>query len=95
MGIYIKGMEMPKNCLECVFYRNTSPTYDYCCISTVIPKGYVPEDCPLVEEKTGEWILNDNGTYSCSLCQSWIPNEQHHYARYCLHCGARMVDSNE
>lgn len=41
-------------------------------------------------EKTGKWILNDNGTYSCSLCQSWIPNEQHHYARYCLCCGARM-----
>ena len=41
-------------------------------------------------EKIGKWILNDNGTYSCSLCQSWIPNEQHHYARYCLHCGARM-----
>lgn len=43
-------------------------------------------------EKTGEWILNDNGTFSCSLCQSWIPNEQHHYARYCLYCGARMVE---
>ena len=41
-------------------------------------------------EKTGKWILNDNGTFSCSLCQSWIPNEQHHYARYCLYCGARM-----
>lgn len=39
--------------------------------------------------KHGRWIKNDNGTYSCSECQSWIPNEQHHYARYCLYCGAR------
>ena len=42
------------------------------------------------ERKTGEWIRNDNGTYSCSLCQSWIPKEQRHYARYCLYCGADM-----
>ena len=38
----------------------------------------------------GEWIRNDNGTYSCSVCQSWIPEEQHYYARYCLYCGADM-----
>ncbi len=38
----------------------------------------------------GEWVKNNNGTYSCSLCQSWIPNEQHSYARFCLHCGADM-----
>ena len=42
------------------------------------------------ENKHGEWIKNDNGTYSCSLCQSWIPKEQHYYAQYCLHCGADM-----
>ena len=38
----------------------------------------------------GHWIRNDNGTYSCSKCQSWIPNEQYYYARYCLFCGAKM-----
>ena len=42
------------------------------------------------ERKTGKWIRNDNGTYSCSVCQSWIPKEQHCYARYCLYCGADM-----
>lgn len=42
------------------------------------------------ERKKGEWIRNDNGTYSCSVCQSWIPKEQHNYARYCLYCGADM-----
>ena len=40
--------------------------------------------------KHGHWIRNDNGTYSCSECKSWIPNEQHYYARYCLFCGAQM-----
>ena len=42
------------------------------------------------ERKKGKWKKNDNGTYSCSLCQSWIPSEQHYYAKYCLHCGAKM-----
>jgi len=42
------------------------------------------------EVKHGEWIQNDNGTWSCNRCHSWIPNEQHEYARYCLCCGADM-----
>lgn len=40
--------------------------------------------------KHGRWIDNNNKTWSCSICQSWIPDEQHSYARYCLHCGAKM-----
>jgi len=49
------------------------------------------EKLPSAEQrKKSEWIKNDNGTYSCSVCQSWIPEEQHHYARYCLYCGAEM-----
>ena len=43
----------------------------------------------------GHWVRNDNGTYSCSECQSWIPNEQHYYARYCLFCGAKMGGERE
>lgn len=42
----------------------------------------------------GKWIRNDNGTYSCSVCQSWIPEEQYHYARYCLYCGAEMREND-
>lgn len=40
--------------------------------------------------KTGKWIRNDNGTWSCNKCSSWIPDEQHYYANYCLYCGADM-----
>lgn len=43
-----------------------------------------------LERKTGKWIRNDNGTWSCDQCNSWIPDEQHYYARFCLHCGAKM-----
>lgn len=44
------------------------------------------------ERKKGKLIQNDNGTYSCSLCQSWIPEEQYHYARFCLYCWAKMEE---
>lgn len=47
------------------------------------------------ERMKGKWIRNDNGTYSCSLCQSWIPEEQHCYARYCLYCGADMREEGQ
>lgn len=37
-----------------------------------------------------QWKKNDNGTYSCKRCHSWIPEEQWHYANWCLYCGADM-----
>ncbi len=43
----------------------------------------------------GKWIQNENGTYSCSLCQSWIPEEQYHYARFCLYCGVEMENGGK
>ena len=46
---------------------------------------------PTIEpERRGKWIQNDNGTWSCDQCKSWIPDEQHYYANYCLYCGADM-----
>lgn len=50
------------------------------------------ESIPTIEvsERTGEWVKNENSTYTCDKCQSWIPEEQYHYANYCPHCGAKM-----
>ena len=48
-----------------------------------------------VEVRHGRWRQNDNGTWSCSECSSWIPDEQHYYAKFCLHCGARMDGEEE
>ena len=45
------------------------------------------------ENVRSEWIQNDNETWSCKRCHSWIPNEQHEYARYCLCCGAKMDEN--
>ena len=40
------------------------------------------------------WKKNDNGTYSCERCHSWIPEEQRHYANWCLYCAADMRDGD-
>ena len=47
----------------------------------------LPDVRPVVRS---EWVLNDNGTWSCKWCHSWIPDEQRYYANYCLFCGADM-----
>lgn len=44
--------------------------------------------------KRGRWKKNDNGTYSCERCHSWIPEEQWHYANWCLYCGADMREGD-
>jgi len=50
----------------------------------------------VAEVKHGEWIENDNGTYSCSICHSCITKEQYNYdARKCIHCGADMRGETE
>ena len=48
-----------------------------------------------VEVRHGRWKQNDNGTWLCSECSSWIEDEQHHYARFCLHCGAKIDREEE
>lgn len=65
------------------------PTLDFESGKKVIE--YLKRMSPVTpRRKMGKWIQNDNGTYSCSLCHSWIPEEQHYYAQYCLYCGADM-----
>lgn len=47
-------------------------------------------ELPSADRPQGEWMQNENGTFSCSECRSWIPKEQRLYARYCLYCGTPM-----
>lgn len=75
-------------CGHCISQRYCDKTGDRCYQYggiTILPAADV---APVVH---AEWKENDNGTWSCSRCSSWLPNEQHHYARFCLHCGAMMA----
>ena len=44
----------------------------------------------LQEPKTGHWINNQNGTYTCDKCGG-----KHSRSNYCPNCGCRMVDPQE
>lgn len=81
----IKAIEELQDC-----YNGFSDSYDKACIIGVLEE--IPA-APVREVKRGRWIDNKNRTWSCSLCHSWIPDEQHYYANYCLHCGAEMENS--
>ena len=52
MGVYVKGMEMPNDCMECPF-----SDYEAWCL---IP-GVISEHCPLVEVPTPHGRLIDEG----------------------------------
>ena len=62
MGIYIKGMGMPKCCDECELQReNNYEMTDFCIITgkeTLCEKGR-RKDCPLIEVKTPHGRLID------------------------------------
>ena len=44
MSVYIKGMEMPKNCDSCMFSRRSIHNIDWC----VLTEEDIPCACPLV-----------------------------------------------
>ena len=49
MAIYIKGMEMPKNCLECKLAINDNNHQRYCPFTNVVCLNIgVQDNCPLV-----------------------------------------------
>ena len=77
---------------RCNGCKETKNYCEHCCDIADIINDI--EDA-IEERKKGKWIRNANGTYSCSLCQSWIPNEQWYYANYCLFCGADMREEKD
>lgn len=62
MGVYIKGMEMPKTCYSCVFMDGNC-----CLLQKISEKAYIlfdsmekmRRDCPLVEVKAPHGRLID------------------------------------
>ena len=50
MGVYIKGMEMPTNCLGCRFLELSPEHGDFCVLTKQVHFRFKnrPNDCPLV-----------------------------------------------
>lgn len=88
----MSNIEKYPKCHMRTFLGNCDPIGGFC----TSVNAYICEALHKAADRpTGEWIRNDNGTYSCSVCRSWIPEEQHYYARYCLYCGADMRKGGE
>lgn len=98
MGIYIRGMEMPKTCNDCWALDDDG---DYPrCIITEEQRGYTfkireqrMSKCPL--EPHGEWIkheIKDTCRWiECSECHKEYPNIE---MNFCPNCGKRMRGGN-
>ncbi len=105
--VVIKDMEMPSCCYECP-YGHCVGSFSFCSIigddEIDIQEDYLAgtryEYCPLVD-KVGTWIdcgFVDKGSfkrYKCSNCSDFVYDKEYliKYHKYCLHCGAKMVDT--
>ena len=51
MGVYIRGMKMPKNCLECeIRSYDANAGEEYCPFSQIVCLSIrIQDNCPLVE----------------------------------------------
>lgn len=71
MSIYIKGMEMPKDCTECTLSYFDKFGYPHCSITRlIISYGKTKDDCPLIEvpESHGRLIDGDKLFDDEKLC---------------------------
>lgn len=59
-GVYIRDLEMPKTCGECLLYRLRPPGESYCAYNLFTVADYErPVDCPLIEVKSPHGDLID------------------------------------
>ena len=96
MGVYNPNMEMPRNCTECIEFKDDCDHYwDYYCTHESRPSN-----CPLIEidePKVGKWIDHKEIIYTdpeiwgysqeCSLCGFTLGAKEYNY---CPNCGAKM-----
>ena len=80
MGVYIKGMDMPKNCFQCSFNDGI-----YCCLNdteALILKRPTDrlKDCPLIEIVECKDCEYADEYYHCKYTEWWNGNSD-----FCSH----------
>jgi len=99
-GIYTRGMEMPKSCVECRFgsiesCNETEPLIIRCIVlDNFTHEVDWNEVCPLIEVPPhGRWEKKNDGImiwWECSECHhdAWYDKDELY--RYCPWCGTKM-----
>ena len=73
MGVYIKDMEMPKDCTECALSHLDKFGYPRCCITRlIIVYGRTKGDCPLTEVPEPHGRLIDADALKKDLDTIWF-----------------------
>lgn len=90
MAIYIKGVEMPKNCLECKLAINDNNHQRYCPFTNVVCLNIgVQDNCPLTEIPEPHGRLIDADVYK-SQFQFWSE-----YDDECLDKTPTVIEGSE
>ena len=102
MNILIKGMEMPKSCVDCKVAVTVNDGVLCTQMFRIVKEKILSErqqDCPLVEapeQKHGHWIVKtvipksqfqeQYREITCSVCKAHVPWP----TKFCSQCGAKM-----
>lgn len=87
------------------YYENGSKSEEYEWIGGIYDVWELIDNAPIVvneklttERPQGEWIINDEVTCKCSLCQypmTYLLSPQRSGLHFCPYCGAKMERSDE
>ena len=95
MGVYIKGMEMPKSCLSCPLQggtadcRLTQKTYNWC-----LPER--PSDCPLVPvPKHGRMIDADALLFGCERIEGKYATREYAFSQSAIEKAPTIIPAEE
>ena len=100
-GVYIKDLEMPKTCGECLLYHLRPPGESYCAYNLFTVADHErPFDCPLSEYpiRHGKWTRRFDTRFTpelndiviCSECGIAYSTGILSRRSYCPNCGAKM-----
>lgn len=107
MSVIVTGMKMPDKCSACLFSQEEDCAWYACSLLNgsifyLSAEAERIEECPLVEEKLGHWIIGEKtNVYGgkeiiCSECggsftvSPSIMGSLYDEERYCKFCGAKM-----
>ena len=98
MGIYVKGMTVPKNCCDCPCFNDFG--YYFCNLDDERRDVYDdrPEWCPLVEIPTPHGRLIDADALVPDVCHDWEDSwylKSDDYSEKCIRNAPTVIEAED